>query len=597
MANSDRTARGLVRKIAKRLMTGDGVPLWLAIGIVFVVADLLTTQARTLGLPIMGEHRWREADTYAVAYNFAHESLDFFHPRSDLTRGRTGITGMEPPIYPYVTALAMKVFGDAPTVGRAIVWLTEVMGLTALLALMRRIRDTGLAMGFLLAFALSPLALFELRQVQPDGPTGMFAAIAAFFLYRFSEEEKRRDYWLGVGAFALSVLLKGPMLFMAPAFAWFACAARPVTRKQFLLRCLGVGLAVAVYLPWYRWAHHLTATYNAGIANFRIDFTWKGVKEGLNDRDHLHNVFWFLFPTYVGNWVLFPALLVGVPAAFGRGARRASFGFLLWLLCGLLFLGCFSWLLEAHWYYANIILVPTAYFTGFGLAEVLRFFAAQRVRLTMVARWSVLVILSTMVIQRLIAPLGHKVGEGVAAFGAHPEGSWMTENHLTALLCLLSFAMVVAECVSLRWVRIVAVALLPFAAYFGIGRARRNALEVLRARTHASEKNEFVSRWMNTLRPLVDRYSTRADLFVVNIPEGTIAQDAFYLNLPLRKGWSEDADGIKKNGLSSYRDAGARFYLTYNATAIPDEDKLAKIGEETYFRLYCIDPKGCPAIR
>ena len=76
------------------------------------------------------------------------------------------------------------VFGDAPAVGRVIVWLTEMAGLAALLALFRRVRDTGLALGFLLAFAVSPLALVELRQVQPDGPTGMFAAIAAFFRRR-----------------------------------------------------------------------------------------------------------------------------------------------------------------------------------------------------------------------------------------------------------------------------------------------------------------------------------------------------------------------------------------------------------------------------
>ena len=35
---------------------------------------------RKLSVPLVGEHNWRQADTYSVAYNFLHESADFFHP-------------------------------------------------------------------------------------------------------------------------------------------------------------------------------------------------------------------------------------------------------------------------------------------------------------------------------------------------------------------------------------------------------------------------------------------------------------------------------------------------------------------------------------
>jgi 4-amino-4-deoxy-L-arabinose transferase-like glycosyltransferase len=567
----------------------DGVPIWLALPAISLAACLLASQARTLVLPILGEHRWREADTYAVAYNFAHESFDFFHPRMDLTRGRSGITGMEPPILPFVMALAMRVFGDAPSVGRTIVWLTSMLGLVALLALVRRVRDNGLAIAFLFAFALSPLALFELRQIQPDGPTGMIAAIAAFFLFRFARLERRRDYLLGIAAYGLAVLMKGPGIALAPAMWWFACAARRVSLRQFVRRGVGVGVAVALYFPWYRWAHYLTNAYNAGMANFGIDFTVKGIKTAFVDEGRLHNVFWFLYPCYVTNCVLFPALLVGLPAAFQHRTQRVSAAFLLWLLFGSLFLAAFSPHLDSHWYYANLVLVPVSYFVGFGVSEVFRLFArGPRRAQPLVARWAALVVLMTLVLQGLI-------GDAAGASGAHPDGSWMSEGHLTTLLCTLALTMILAQQISWSWHRATAAALLPFAVYFGIGRATHNALDVLLWRSRRSEEGQFRQRWFRTLRPAVDRYSTRADLFVVNISDtdGTIPQDPFVLYLPLRKGWSEGAETIEKNGFAYYRHAGARFFLTYSTHPLPEEGHLAKLAETSYFRFYCLDPEGC----
>jgi 4-amino-4-deoxy-L-arabinose transferase-like glycosyltransferase len=588
---------GHLRTLRTFLSWGEGAPLWLAGPAVSLAATLLVAQAKTLRLPIMGEHRWREADTYAVAYNFAHESLDFFHPRMDLTRGRSGITGMEPPVLQFVTGLAMKVFGDAPTVGRVVVWLTGLAGLFALLALTRRARDLGLAIGFLVAFTLSPLALFELRQIQPDGPTVMLAAIAAFFFYRFALEGARRDYGIALVAYAFAVLMKGPGVALAPAMWCFACANRKVTLRQCIARGAGIAVAVLLYVPWYKWAHYLTDAYNGGQANFWLDFSYEGIKTAVSDGDLLHNVFWFIYPVYVTNWVLFPALIVGLPAAFQRKTRLVSSAFLLWLLFGSMFLACFSPRLKSHWYYADLVFVPVAYFVGFGLSEVFRLFASGTSgRGPTVARWAALSVLSTLVLQRLISPVGHLGGETVGATAPHAEASWMTDGHLTALLAILALTFVAVQLLSARWLRVTAVVLLPFAVYIGIDRARHAALEVMRWRAHASEEGTFRMRWMRTLRPLVDRYSTRADLFVVIPADGSIPDDAFYLNLPLRKGWSEGADAVEKNGFAHYTAAGARFFLNFNSHEISSEANLTKIGATSYFRLYCIDPAGCPAI-
>jgi hypothetical protein len=162
-------------------------------------------------------------------------------------------------------------------------------------------------------------------------------------------------------------------------------------------------------------------------------------------------------------------------------------------------------------------------------------------------------------------------------------GDW----HLTALLSLLAMAMAVVQPMSTRQLRAAAVLLLPFAAYLGIGRGQYDALQVLRWRARTSDEREFKERWIDTLRPLVDRYSTRTDLFVVD------NDNPYWLYLPFRKGWCAEADALKDKGLSEYQRAGARFYLTFNDRTPPRGEILPLLGKTPYFRLYCLDANGC----
>ena len=87
-----------------------------------------------LGYPIFGEHHWRQSDVYSVAYNFRHESADFFHPRIDWNNGLSGVMGMEPPILAYAIQIAMRLFGDDPSVARVTSWGLCMLALAGFLA-------------------------------------------------------------------------------------------------------------------------------------------------------------------------------------------------------------------------------------------------------------------------------------------------------------------------------------------------------------------------------------------------------------------------------------------------------------------------------
>ena len=86
---------------AWRLKLDPGQPFALLVAAMAFALAMLVVQASTLGAPINGEHNWRQADTYSVAYNFLHERAGFFYPRIDWAGEGSGIMGMETPIYTY----------------------------------------------------------------------------------------------------------------------------------------------------------------------------------------------------------------------------------------------------------------------------------------------------------------------------------------------------------------------------------------------------------------------------------------------------------------------------------------------------------------
>ncbi len=567
-----------------------GIPKWLVALTLWSAGRLAKEQLRTLYLPILGEHRWRESVTYSVAYNFVHESFDFLHPRIDFTSGRTGIMAMEAPVLPYLTAIFMRFFGDSPSIGRVIVWSLSAVGLFACLALVHRIRGAGLVLGFLFAFLLSPMTLVELRQLQPDGPAGMFLGVAAFFFFRFASLQRRRDYVLGIAAFTLAVFMKGPGIVLIPAFLAFTCAARRVSLGQVVARAAGFMVPIAVYLAWSLWAHHLSEVYNAGWSHFSVDFTLTEVKKNLEDVEFRKNIFWYVYPCYVTNWTLFPALIVGVAVSFQRGTKRVSGAFLLWLLLGSFFFASFADRLRHNWYYADLVLVPVIYFVGFGLSEVFRVFARGPLRTQpIVARWAALVILATLAVTRKVTWDIDRMADIVGGVGSRPDNSWMSDWHLTTLLFGLAFAMVAASLLSTRRLRLAAFVLLPFALY-GIGRAQRDAINALAWRTRANEVHRYRKHWINTLRPMVDHYSTRADLFLVDEEDG---DDPYWLHLPLRKGWAIDVADLNEANLAYCQRSGARFFLTYHDKKPPESMHLALLGSSPEFGFYCLDPNGC----
>ena len=436
---------------------------WLTALVLLPCAYLLAQQVETLAFPILGEHRWRQSDVYSVAYNFAHEDPDFFRPRIDWTNGKSGIMAMEPPILPYLIAGALRVWGDDAAVARWVTWSLCMLGALGFALGLARERGTLLGALALLGLLLSPMGLFELRQVQPDASSALLAGAAALLFVRASRRARARDYLAALALYSLAVLLKGPAIVLAPAMPLFAVSARPVRLPALCLRALPMLLPALLLGAWYRWGEQLNATYSAKRQYFALAPKPGELLQNLSDTQGLWRVLGDLYPGYAINFWLLPAALLGLALELAalvcrredeRLRRGLALAFLVWLACTTAFLTAFASRLNSHWYYAVLVLPAVAYFTACGL------------------RWPLSALVETA-----------------------PRARWVR------------YALVLAT-----------VLVVPFAA--------RHAVSILLYRSAAQQARGYRAQVLTPLRSAVARYTTRADLIATNGRDPSTLHDA-----------------------------------------------------------------------
>jgi hypothetical protein len=565
-----------------------GSPRWLLYPALGLCAWMLAQQMVTLRAPPLGEHRHREADTYALAYNFRHESADFFHPRIDWNHGRSGIMGMEAPILPWVTSWVMYVFGDDPATARTVFWLCAMAGLVCGVLLLRRAEAAHLAAGFLLMFALSPMALFELRQIQSDGPAAMLALAAAFFFWRSSKRSAPADFAVGMAIFSAAALAKGPALALAPAMWLFSVCGARTTLRAAVRRGLLFLIPLALSLLWLRWARHLNVAYNAGVTYFDIDFTWREIRENLANKALLRHLFEYLLPCYVTHWCLAPAVVVGFAVSFRREHVRLTVPFLAWFACAAAFAAAFADKVERHWYYADVLLPPVCYFGALGLAEVFALFSAGRESTRPHARaWAAFTLLLALSATTLVggrASFGHWVVGAASEYAKARIWPGETGLRLFALAAVLGVALAAVRPRCVRWVA------LPFlcaALALMVPRAVHDATEALEWRTRRAEWDQFEQR-IARARSAMDRYSTRRDLIVAD------DENPWWLWVARRKGWADGTEAIENNGLDHYRKRGGRLlFHVVGGDPVPALRRARPLEVLGDWSIYCIDRGGC----
>ncbi len=348
---------------------------WLArwwVPILFLVCQL-----PFLLQPLGGLHKWRQADTAAVARNLAFEAADPFHPRIDMRGDRSGITGMEFPLYQSMVAAGLATVGDRDAVGKFVSLLAALAAGASLAALLVRRLKVDRTSAFA-AIALSPLLFHYAAKVMPETTALALACVALERTDAWIAGRRIRDLALASATLALAALVRPYVVFAgAPLLlAWVSgCANRseePGHRRLFGWDAALAGILAALpFLLWfYLWCPHLVRTY--GIDYF---FTGNSLRKNLAAMGEFR--FWSLLLSTLGqhvvNWIALPVFLLGAWQAF-RLRRAGQFATpSWWLVLGIpgFAIPALLLLIGAHFsphnYYFLVLVAPVAAVVAIGL--------------------------------------------------------------------------------------------------------------------------------------------------------------------------------------------------------------------------------------
>lgn len=148
---------------------------------------LLFIIVRMIGItdpPLEVAYNWRQVTTAMAARNFLEIDNNIFYPRIDIGGDKTGITGMEFPLFNYSIYLCAKVFGYNHWYGRLINLLISSLGMFYFFRLVK------LLFGEKHAFISTLILLFSIwfvyaRKIMPDTFSFSLALIGMFYGIRY----------------------------------------------------------------------------------------------------------------------------------------------------------------------------------------------------------------------------------------------------------------------------------------------------------------------------------------------------------------------------------------------------------------------------
>src|SRR5689334_24611704 len=98
----------------------------------------LALRCYALTAPLLDYHSWRQADTAAIARNYASNGYRLLYPQIDWGGQTPGYVESEFPLYTYSLALLYGVFGVHPALGRLLSALAGAASAVLLYLLARR---------------------------------------------------------------------------------------------------------------------------------------------------------------------------------------------------------------------------------------------------------------------------------------------------------------------------------------------------------------------------------------------------------------------------------------------------------------------------
>lgn len=536
-------------------------------------------------------HHWRQAFTYGVAWNYAHNTLDFLRPRMFYELSKSNIVGMEAPIYPYLGGLLLRLSRDNPWPLRFISWTSLIAIVSVLLGWLGERRATSKdawadRAGLLVALAVSPQVGVEFRSVQPDPLAAALAVLAAWFVARYATRERPRDLVTGAVLASLAVLTKPVALGVVPALVVLGTFGPGRFVRRGVLVSGAMALALVPHVLWDKWAQNLITTEMNGHIVISMQHDPKEMLAHLKNLGFVREALLHFLPNYSASWWLLPAVAAGIYRSLAD-ARLRRFGvtMLVWLAVYMVELIAFGDRLRSNAYY--FVMAPAAIllFAAYGLGALVTVLDSTLARPTSITVRAALI--------TLVLPFGlylwtpTKWASVVYADLAldRNRAVWTSDLGLGCLLLAVLIAFGIADALRPRripvWLGLPILAGIFCTAY----PPWRDADQWFRFYDASVARRDW-NPTVAAIRGAVNRHSKVSDRIVIDPPE------LVFFHQALRNGFGP-AELNTPEGTARVKSRGTRLWLRLvPGGSPPKEGRLLESGPK--WQLYCIAEDDCP---
>ncbi|MBP6993670.1 glycosyltransferase family 39 protein [Candidatus Woesebacteria bacterium] len=346
------------------------VPDLIILGCILLIA--LAFRSYKLTSPLIEFHSWRQADTAAVARNYARDGINLLLPKyDDVSPLQTGVDNpngyrmVEFPLYNAVVAVFYRLVPalNITIWGRLISLLESLVIISCVYAIAKREMNRLAAGVASLVFAIMPFFVFYTRAILPETMATMLVMISVYAVY--TKQSWQRSL-LSLVAFSLAVLVKPTTIFYGLAIAYLLLRTQPLKVKNISLRIGAIALAL-IPLGLWRW-------YIQGYPEGIPASAW--LITSVSTGGAMYSIF---FRPAFFRWIFYERLDILILGSYnlvlfinGLLARTKTLLPLALLASSGAYVFTFQGGNVQHEYYQILILPTVALFVGFGAAQLVK---------------------------------------------------------------------------------------------------------------------------------------------------------------------------------------------------------------------------------
>ena len=315
--------------------------------------------------PLEVAHNWRQTTVDMVARNFYETDANIFYPRIDIAGDKSGITGMEFPIFNYLIYLLSLIFGYEHWYGRLINLVVSSTGIYFFYRIILKYFKPAIA--FNTAFILIVSFWFAYsRKIMPDTFASSLVLISLFYGSNYLDKKSSfRNLVLYIIFGTLGILSKLPVAYIWIVYViwFFNSEIKPSGKLIFTLASIPI---IAVVYYWYFiWVPYLIEEF--GFWHFFMgDSLEKGFKDTITYLPRILNHFYESALRYVA----FIFLIIGLGFSIVRKQKLILAIFFLSLLAFTFIIFKSGKTFAFHSYYVLPFIPVMALMAAYGLDQI-----------------------------------------------------------------------------------------------------------------------------------------------------------------------------------------------------------------------------------